>query len=129
MMKSLSSHSILFFIAFLLTLNFTFTTAYPLEGRSSSFSGDATYYTVGLGSCGKTSHDSQLVAALSSDLMSKGKYCGKKIKIKTPTGTVTATVVDTCPGCAKDSVDLSMAAFKKIGKIAAGRISINWSFV
>ncbi|CAO3589681.1 unnamed protein product [Absidia cylindrospora] len=113
----------------ILQTSFTLTTAYPLEERSSSFSGDATYYTVGLGSCGKTSTDRQLVAALSSDLMSKGKYCGKKIKIKTPTGTVTATVVDTCPGCAKNSVDLSITAFKKIGKVAAGRISINWSFV
>jgi expansin (peptidoglycan-binding protein) len=129
MLKSTLPHSFLYLIVILLTFNATFTLAYPLEERSSSFSGDGTFYTVGLGSCGKTNSDTELVAALSSDLMEGGKYCGKKIKITTPTGTVTATVVDTCPGCAKGSVDLSISAFKKIGKVAAGRIAIKWSFL
>ncbi|KAI8089466.1 RlpA-like double-psi beta-barrel-protein domain-containing protein-containing protein [Halteromyces radiatus] len=116
--------SILLFICLMITL----IQALPLQERSI-FSGDGTFYTVGLGSCGKTNTDSELVVALSSSLMAKGKYCGKKIKITTPTGTVTATVVDTCPSCSPSSVDLSPAAFKKIGKVAAGRISIKWSFL
>lgn len=129
MLKSTLPHSFLYLIVLLFTFNAVLTLAYPLEERSSSFSGDGTFYTVGLGSCGKTNTDTELVAALSSDLMSDGKYCGKKIKITTSTGTVTATVVDTCPGCAKGSVDLSPSAFKKIGKVAAGRIAIKWSFL
>ncbi|KAI9497371.1 RlpA-like double-psi beta-barrel-protein domain-containing protein-containing protein [Zychaea mexicana] len=103
----------------------------PIErrGGGGSFSGDGTFYTVGLGSCGKTNKDSDLVVALSSKLMSSGKnYCNKKIKVETDKGDVTATVVDTCPGCAKNDVDFSIGAFEKIGDTAAGRIKISWSF-
>ncbi|KAI9266790.1 RlpA-like double-psi beta-barrel-protein domain-containing protein-containing protein, partial [Phascolomyces articulosus] len=91
-----------------------------------SFKGQGTYYTIGLGSCGKTNRDSDMVVALSSSMMSSGKYCGKKIKAKSSKGTVTATVADTCPGCPKDDIDFSMGAFKLIGSIAAGRIDISW---
>ncbi|SAM07742.1 hypothetical protein [Absidia glauca] len=103
--------------------------AHPLTLRSLSFSGDGTFYTVGLGSCGKKNSDSDLVAALSVDLMDGGKSCGKKIKISTSKGSVTATVVDTCPGCAKGSLDLSISAFEAVGEIDDGRISIKWSFL
>ncbi|KAI8146133.1 RlpA-like double-psi beta-barrel-protein domain-containing protein-containing protein, partial [Fennellomyces sp. T-0311] len=94
----------------------------------ASFKGEGTFFTVGLGSCGKTNKDSDLVVALSSELMSSGDYCGKKIKVKTDSGHVTATVVDTCPSCPKNNVDFSTGAFKKIGSFAAGRIKISWSF-
>ncbi|KAI7860002.1 RlpA-like double-psi beta-barrel-protein domain-containing protein-containing protein [Circinella umbellata] len=103
----------------------------PIERRGGSggtFSGEGTFFTVGLGSCGETSKDSDLVVALSSSKMSSGKYCGKKIKAKGTKGDVTATVVDTCPGCAEDDIDFSIGAFKSIGSMAAGRIKISWEF-
>jgi expansin (peptidoglycan-binding protein) len=61
--------------------------------------------------------------------MDGGKSCGKKIKISTSKGSVTATVVDTCPGCARGSLDLSISAFEAVGEIDDGRISIKWSFL
>lgn len=71
-----------------------------------SLKGDATYYDVGLGSCGKTNSNSQLVVALSSDIMEgyKSKYCDK------------------------GDVDLSPTAFKKLAKLNKGRIDITWDF-
>ncbi|KAI8330746.1 RlpA-like double-psi beta-barrel-protein domain-containing protein-containing protein [Chlamydoabsidia padenii] len=118
-----------YIVLYMMTLILNPISAYPLTTRSTSYTGDGTYYTVGLGSCGETNADTDLVVALSEELMDGGKSCGKQIKITTPSGSVTATVVDTCPGCDQGSVDLSIAAFKKIGDIDAGRISIKWSFL
>ncbi|GAB5589201.1 hypothetical protein Unana1_04101 [Umbelopsis nana] len=94
--------------------------------RRSTFSGDGTYYTVGLGSCGKTNSDSQMVAALNAPQMGSNKYCGKSATVTGPNGSVTVTIVDTCPECASGSLDLSPAAFQKIGDMSAGRIKISW---
>ncbi|ORY91229.1 RlpA-like double-psi beta-barrel-protein domain-containing protein-containing protein [Syncephalastrum racemosum] len=113
--------------AFLLAAISQVNAAPLLQRRSKSYSGDGTFYTVGLGSCGKTNKDSDKVVALSSSLMSSGDLCGKKIKAKGPEGTVTATVVDTCPSCAEGDVDFSQGAFTEIGTVDAGRVSITWS--
>lgn len=116
--------STLFFLVAAL-LMFTVQAAPILEARGS-MSGKATYYAVGLGSCGDTNSDSEMVAALSGDIMDKN-YCGKSITIKGGSGSVTVKVVDTCPGCASGSVDLSPAAFKKLGPLSKGVIPITWS--
>ncbi|KAI8971686.1 RlpA-like double-psi beta-barrel-protein domain-containing protein-containing protein [Mycotypha africana] len=103
---------------------------HKLEARSSK-SGDATYYSVGLGSCGHTNSDSEMVAALSSKLMgsgSKGSYCGESITVESESGkSVTVKVVDTCPSCGEGDVDLSPSAFKKLGSLDLGVIPITWS--
>ncbi|CAO3644672.1 unnamed protein product [Mucor fragilis] len=99
-----------------------------LQARSSK-SGDATYYAVGLGSCGDTNSDDEMVAALSSSLMggSNSDLCGKSITVKSASGSVTLKVVDSCPGCSEGDVDMSEAAFKKLGQLDEGRIPITWS--
>ncbi|KAG2234232.1 RlpA-like double-psi beta-barrel-protein domain-containing protein-containing protein [Thamnidium elegans] len=112
-------------ITALVTLIMTVSSA-PIEARDS-MSGDATYYAVGLGSCGSTNSDSEMVAALSGSIMKSKENCGKSVTIKGPSGSVTVKVVDTCPGCAKSDVDMSPAAFKKIASLNAGRVPISWS--
>lgn len=99
-----------------------------LEARKS-MSGDATYYDVGLGSCGESNSNEEMVAALSKDLMNgpNSPYCGQTVHIKGGSGSVSVKVVDTCPGCEKGSIDLSPAAFKKLGELGQGRIPITWS--
>ncbi|ORX51273.1 hypothetical protein DM01DRAFT_1337324 [Hesseltinella vesiculosa] len=109
-------------------------TCHPLDPRGKkekgkSRKGDGTYYDVGLGSCGIQNSDTEMVVALSKALMSEGAYCGKKVKLSTKKGTVVATVVDTCPGCDENSVDLSTAAFKKLGQLSTGRLKLDWSFL
>lgn len=104
--------------------------AKPILQARKSYSGDATYYDVGLGSCGDTNSDSELVAALSEDLMGSGsdsEYCGKSIKIKGESGSVTVKVVDTCPSCGAGDIDLSSTAFKKLGELSKGVLPISWS--
>ncbi|KAI7898881.1 RlpA-like double-psi beta-barrel-protein domain-containing protein-containing protein [Cokeromyces recurvatus] len=127
-MKSTCSISLLSFLAFIIFFMSTLSQAAPIEARGS-MSGDATYYDVGLGSCGETNSNDDMVVALSSELMggSGSSYCGKTINVKGSSGSVSVTVVDTCPGCGKEDVDLSPSAFKKLGELGEGRISVTWS--
>ncbi|KAI8084067.1 RlpA-like double-psi beta-barrel-protein domain-containing protein-containing protein [Gilbertella persicaria] len=104
------------------------------SSSSGSYSGDATYYTPGLGSCGGENSDSDMIAALNHVQMSNGANsnnnpnCGRSISIKGPNGSVTVKIVDTCPGCASGDIDMSPAAFAKIADLADGRVPISWSW-
>lgn len=109
------------------------------DATADVISGEATFYSPGMGSCGIESNDSQDVVALSHLIMSAqgvanpnaNPLCGKKIRVKhTESGkTVLATVVDTCPGCAHDDIDLSSSCFGKIAALADGRVAVSWSLV
>ncbi|CAO3592957.1 unnamed protein product [Absidia cylindrospora] len=99
-----------------------------------TFKGDGTYYNAGMGSCGKTNTDHDMIAALNAPQMgyaanpNNNPMCGKYAKVKGPKGTVRVKIVDTCPPCKKGSLDLSPAAFIKIADLAAGRVPISWSW-
>ncbi|KAI8144149.1 RlpA-like double-psi beta-barrel-protein domain-containing protein-containing protein [Fennellomyces sp. T-0311] len=102
------------------------TMALPLQRRE--YTGEGTFYTVGLGSCGQTNSDSENVAALSSSLMSDGKNCGRSLTVTSGSKSVTVKAVDTCPSCPEGNVDLSPSAFKKLADLDEGRISITWDW-
>ncbi|KAK4192331.1 RlpA-like double-psi beta-barrel-protein domain-containing protein-containing protein [Podospora australis] len=124
-----------------------FTSAAPLEGDNNqsqapivarAFTGDMTYYNTGLGACGKTSNDNQLVVALNKIKFdpktpngnpNKNTLCGKKIKVNYQGKSVTVTIVDRCPGCKANDLDLSPAAFKKLAPLEKGRIKATWDYV
>ncbi|GAA6051865.1 hypothetical protein JCM3770_005506 [Rhodotorula araucariae] len=101
------------------------------SAASGSFSGRATYYFQGgaAGSCGNYASDSDYVVAVNVAQMNSG-LCGKTVKItNTANGkTITATVADTCPGCAASSLDLSEGAFGALGEYSSGVLPISWSF-
>jgi len=99
---------------------------HTLEKRRT---GKATWFNTGLGACGKVSKDSQLVVALATSAYAKGKNCGKTITIKnTKNGkSTTAKVMDMCPGCAANDLDLSPAAFKKLGTLDTGVLKVSWN--
>ncbi|KAI8096764.1 RlpA-like double-psi beta-barrel-protein domain-containing protein-containing protein [Halteromyces radiatus] len=103
-----------------------------LEKRE--FTGEGTYYNVGLGSCGKTNDDHQYVAALNAPQMNNGpnpnynKLCDKRIRVTGPKGTITVKIVDTCPPCKSGDVDLSPSSFAAIADLSAGRVPITWSW-
>ena len=121
--------SFMAFFVTILSLTISNVTALPLYRRADgSYSGEGTFYTVGLGSCGQTNSDTEMVAALSSSLMSSGDKCGKQLTATSDTGSVTVTAVDTCPSCGEGDIDFSPAAFEKLGSLSEGRISIQWSF-
>ncbi|KAI7871271.1 RlpA-like double-psi beta-barrel-protein domain-containing protein-containing protein [Spinellus fusiger] len=125
--------SFLQFICLFVAASFVqLSVAAPLSKRG--FSGDGTFYTVGLGSCGTDDSDSELVAALNAPQMSNGANpnsnpnCGRRAVVTGPKGTVTVKVVDTCPPCKAGDLDLSPAAFGKIADFNAGRVHITWNW-
>lgn len=124
-MKASFSTILLGLVTFL-TLTWT-TQSAPIERRGGK--GQGTYYDVGLGSCGWTNSNSQMVCALSGSIMNgnKKKYCGKSITIKSGSKSYSCKVVDTCPGCDSKNVDMSPALFKKFAPLSKGVISITWS--
>ncbi|CAO0791796.1 unnamed protein product [Mucor circinelloides] len=104
------------------------------SSSSGDYSGDATYYNTGLGSCGWESAESEMIVALNHGQMANGANsnknpnCGRRITATGPKGSVTVKVVDTCPGCANGDLDLSPAAFAKIADMDAGRVPVTWSW-
>ncbi|KAL8737517.1 MAG: hypothetical protein Q9181_001595 [Wetmoreana brouardii] len=101
----------------------------------NAYTGDITYYTPGLGSCGITSNSNQDVVALSIPMMANGPNpnknpkCGTKIGIWNPHTKTKheATIVDTCWACKREDIDVSESLFKKVAPNGDGRVhGINW---
>lgn len=120
------------------TTQVTSSTAAGATATSSSqtYSGDATYYDVGLGACGITNTDSELVAAMNWQQwdefgsMSNGNpICGKQAILYYGSKSVTVTIEDKCPGCGYGSIDLSPAAFTQLADESLGRIPITWHWL
>ena len=108
------------------------------SGSGQSYSGDLTYYTPGLGSCGKTNSGSDMIVAVAEDIMTQfipsngnpndNTLCGKQITITANGVTQTATIEDTCPGCADGGLDLTPTLFQKFDALSVGRITgMTWT--
>lgn len=106
------------------------------SGSSGKYSGDLTYYAVGLGACGEDDSgkdETANIVAISKDLMgaqSNGNpYCGKTITIYGNGKSVQATVRDKCMGCKHDDIDVSEKVYKALwGGLGSGRTPVTWSF-
>ncbi|TIC69400.1 hypothetical protein E3Q02_00831 [Wallemia mellicola] len=79
-------------------------------------SGQATYYQAsgGTGSCGQQLSDSQMGVAVSSN-MGCTSMCGKNVEITSNGNTVSAPVVDCCPSCEENHIDLLPKVFESLG--------------
>lgn len=102
---------------------------------------ELTYYDPGLGACGINSGAGELVVAMPHGLFdaktpngnpNKNPLCGKKLTVQTPDGKrkVTVTVVDRCPACKGNSLDLSRPAFAALADLSVGRIKgASWTML
>ncbi|EKD00457.1 expansin family protein [Trichosporon asahii var. asahii CBS 8904] len=91
-------------------------------------SGDATFYAVGLGACGNTNNDNEMVVALNAPQWDGGAHCGQMLTITLGGKSQTAKVVDLCPGCAHGSLDMSPALFEKFNSKDVGRFQMSWTW-
>ncbi|XP_075499038.1 EG45-like domain containing protein [Primulina tabacum] len=102
--------------------------------------GTATYYTVYLPSaCYGYQDQGTMIAAANRDLYNNGAACGKNYRVKCtgPTnqgvpepcqnGEITVKIVDLCPGCGTNQLDLSQHAFSTIADLNAGKIQIEYN--
>ncbi|GJJ72054.1 hypothetical protein EMPS_04411 [Entomortierella parvispora] len=105
---------------------------------SVKYTGKATWFTDSYGSCNeKWDGNSEPIVALNAHQMGAQAWgnpaCGQKVRItnKANNKSVVARVVDKCPGdqCAWGSLDLSPAAFTKLGELATGILNIEWNYI
>jgi expansin (peptidoglycan-binding protein) len=116
--------------------------AYPFEKKATnaatsanSKSGQATFYggNVSGGMCsftGYTIPSGLYGTALSDANWDNGANCGSCVSVTGPSGTkVTAMIVDQCPGCGTNHLDLFPDAFAKLASPSKGEIDIEWDIV
>ncbi|XP_055350683.1 papain inhibitor-like [Paramacrobiotus metropolitanus] len=100
-----------------------------------AFSGDATWYDVGLGACGQWSNNNQLVAAISPSQYgwhanpNTAAVCRTCASVRAGGRQVKVKIVDKCDGCASGSIDLSPGAFQRLASLDTGRIRVTWDYV
>jgi len=117
------------------------STFLPLPTGAQTYTGDGTYYSPALGSCGISSTGNDLVAAISwklYDAMGAGNSnpnlnpaCGRKVRVKRvgrATG-MTVTIVDRCTACQPTDIDMSPVAFAGVGEQWEGRVPVEWAWV
>ncbi|KAH8162895.1 hypothetical protein CIB48_g5350 [Xylaria polymorpha] len=112
---------------------------------SAKYSGDITYYALGLGACGYDDSGVDLtkhIVALSHvDWYARGSgtslglnepnhpWCDQTITITAGGKSTTALVHDICPGCVSGSIDVSESVFDALfGGLGAGREKASWTF-
>lgn len=105
--------------------------------------GDITIYEPngGAGACGKSLGNEEFVVALSKDTWgtstydvmtgaASNKWCGQKIQAFYNGRSVVATIMDMCPGCSGQDIDLSPAAWRQLtGSDEKTRYKATWSKV
>lgn len=111
-----------------------------LAASGTEYSGDLTWYDVGLGACGLTSTSDEAIVAISQKIFDSPDYatanpnlnplCGKYVTIKGKNGqSYQAKVVDRCVGCAEADLDLSQDFFNTVTSNGDGRVSgMSWSW-
>ncbi|KAI0434434.1 hypothetical protein F5Y09DRAFT_252529 [Xylaria sp. FL1042] len=109
------------------------------------YSGDITYYTLGLGACGYDDSGvdttKNIVAISHLDWYARGSgtslgldmpnhpWCDQTITITADGKSTTALVHDICPSCASGSIDVSESVFMDLfGSLDAGRSTASWTF-
>ncbi|KAJ6505854.1 RlpA-like double-psi beta-barrel-protein domain-containing protein-containing protein [Mycena vitilis] len=113
----------------------------PVKRGSQSHSGDGTFYTPGLGACGKTNDSKDLIVAVGHGLFdsypgatgnpNKNPICGKKLRATYGKKSVVVEVVDRCAGCPGASdLDFTENGFTKLASKDLGRLQgLKWEWV
>ncbi|KAL2481017.1 putative EG45-like domain containing protein 1 [Abeliophyllum distichum] len=107
---------------------------------ATAIPGTATFYTTYVPSaCYGFQDQGTMIAAANPSLYNNGEACGRRYRVKCTGATnqgvpqpctgneVTVKIVDLCPGCGNDQLDLSQEAFSAIANPDAGRITIDYS--
>ncbi|MCJ1313831.1 hypothetical protein MMC25_007511 [Agyrium rufum] len=100
-----------------------------------ALTGTATYYggNVQGGICSFSTYtlpSSLYGTALSDSNWANAAECGACVSVKGPSGNnITAMIVDQCPGCGQNHLDLFPDAFAKLASPSKGVINVSWSYV
>ncbi|RDW77771.1 hypothetical protein BP6252_05824 [Coleophoma cylindrospora] len=102
--------------------------AYGLSGQATFYGGNVqggtcsfSTYTLPSGLYG---------TALSDSNWANSAECGSCVSVTGPSGnSITAMIVDQCPGCGTNHLDLFTDAFTALASESAGIIDVTWSYV
>lgn len=111
------------------------------SGETGQYAGDITIYEPNgnTGACGTNLSNEDMVVALSIEAFgastydkmtgaATNKWCGQQINVFYQGRTVSAKIMDMCPGCKGDDIDLSPAAWKALtGSDEKTRYKATWS--
>lgn len=101
------------------------TSAWSVPGPRHN--GVATYYdATGAGACSFEAGGDLQVAAADTQDFAGSLACGACVSIQGPKGSTTVRIVDLCPDCQANQLDLSQSAFAKIAEPSAGRVNVTW---
>ncbi|KAJ0942361.1 putative rlpA-like protein, double-psi beta-barrel [Helianthus annuus] len=112
-----------------------------LTSVAHAIAGQATFYTPPYvpSSCYGFQNRGVMILAANRGLFNNRAACGTRYRVRCTSGTragvpqpctgrsVDVTVVDLCPGCNPNQVDLSREAFQVIANPDAGRINIDYN--
>ncbi|KAF9266664.1 hypothetical protein L218DRAFT_742971 [Marasmius fiardii PR-910] len=116
------------------------TLAISAMAAPTAYTGDVTWYTPGLGACGHVNSAADLIAAVASPIYDTfpgatanpnlNPICSRKATVKYQGKSVTVAIVDKCPGCGTNGIDLSPAAFSVLAPQSVGRLKgATWTIV
>ncbi|KAF9484217.1 riboflavin-aldehyde forming enzyme, partial [Pholiota conissans] len=89
----------------------------------------ATWYYPGIGACGIWNTNNDKIVALPLSSYGTGNHCGQNVKLHYQGRTVIAKVVDMCPSCGRNGIDLSLGAFQALAPPGKGVIQVVWEYV
>ncbi|KAG6848642.1 hypothetical protein H0H93_015296 [Arthromyces matolae] len=122
----------IFIVATIMAFFTTLSLAAPSsELQKRDYTGVATWFEAGLGTCGKVNADTDLIVAIPTALYASGSHCGKKVQITDVASgvTVTATVEDSCPTCGAGDLDMTPSLFSRFESTDVGVFQIKWKFL
>ncbi|OMP87783.1 Expansin-like protein 1, partial [Diplodia seriata] len=111
------------------------TVSGAVTALTEAVTGEATHYSgnVESGTCsfsGYSLPSSIFGTALSLSNWDNASNCGACVNVKGPSGeTVKAMIVDQCPDCSDNALDLFEDAFSSLGALATGVLDITWELV
>ncbi|KAK0634418.1 plant expansin, partial [Bombardia bombarda] len=111
-----------------------------------TYTGDLTYYNLGLGACGETSSNADMAVAVAHSLFdaaalegstnpNENPLCGRTIRVSRDYAEIGAgvisvlvKVVDRCVGCEPTDLDLSPAVYDLFAPEEKGRVPGQWEW-
>ena len=81
------------------------------------------------GNCSLSAPADDLFVALPPPEYAAGAACGSYLEVIGPRGSVRVKVIDQCPECGAGHIDLSHAAFSRIGVLSQGIIPVSYQTV
>jgi len=106
------------------------------RGGEITRTGRATFFHPGVGACGGTNSDDDHIVAINTDTFqgfpgaganpNDNSICGKQVEVTFNGNSVSVTVVDECPSCGPNDIDLSPSAFSVLASQDLGEIQATW---